>query len=104
MIVKAPLKPANFLLVPSELTEVLSWGPEVPLEDVAIATTSAYDRFVPGDRAHTTHVAAERTHQSAMLSVPDLSETRLSSNSKVGALLGPRNCGDLVTLLDLTEL
>ena len=42
-----------------ELAEVLSWGPEVPLKDVAVATSCAYDGLVPGNRTHSTHVSAE---------------------------------------------
>ena len=64
-----------------ELAEVVSWGSEVSLEDVAVAAASAYGGLVPGDGANSAEVSMEGSDEFAMDSVPNLSGSGICSNS-----------------------
>lgn len=105
LVIEAPLKSTDLLLVAHQLAKGLALRADVPLEDVAVATPSTHDRLVPGDRTHATGVPAQRTYNSVMLCVPNLSVARLSSNSKIETFLGPSDRGDCIgALLDFAEL
>ena len=84
-----PSKPADFLLVPDQLPQILIGLAHISVEDQPIARPGGQDVVVPGKRSDASGVSGHGPQSSLLFRIPDLHQAFVGSDGQMGPSLYP---------------
>jgi hypothetical protein len=104
LIMEAPFKSANFLLVPKQFSLIRLLSSDISYQDASIPTPTCNNRPIPWWGAYSVRMACKGSDFLPLIYVPYLNFSKVITNTEMRSSLGPRNTSDWVIISEITKL